>query len=82
MALYQEINAVLMHWNPIGVSGSDLETEYVRYIEELILCVQNKGDLLSLIHEIEGNRIGFFYTREEDREWVAKQLLELFKESD
>jgi len=72
MALFQEINGVLKQWNPIGVSGSDLETEYVRYIEELILNVQNKGDLLGLIHDIEGNRIRHFYTLEKDREWVTK----------
>ncbi|MFC5191838.1 hypothetical protein ACFPIK_08670 [Algoriphagus aquatilis] len=81
MNVTSKINDILKDWNPIGVSGKDLENEYTRYIEEIILCVKNNGDLLSLINDIEGNRIGFFYTKEEERKSVVARILELFQQN-
>lgn len=79
MNFYYEINKILKDWNPIGVSGSDLETEYIRYIDEIIECIRDKRDLFSLLNDIEGNRIGFFYTSEVVRKDVARRILDLYK---
>lgn len=73
-----EINEILKGWNPICVSGSDLGMEYVRYIDEILECRKNKEDLFSLLNDIEGNRIGSFYTSEEVRRDVAEKILGLF----
>lgn len=79
MPFSTEINEILKGWNPIGVSGSDLELEYVRYIDEIIECIKNKEELFSLLNDIEGNRIGSFYTSEEVKRDVAKKILGLFE---
>ena len=79
MSFSTEINEILKSWNPIGVSGSDLELEYVRYIDEIIKCINDKEDLFTLLNDIEGNRIGYFYTSEEVIRDVAKKILGLFE---
>ena len=80
MDINYEINEALKSWNPIGVKGVDLEIEYVRYVDEIIDCVRNKNNLLNLIEDIEGNRIGFFYTSSEDRKLVVDQILSILEE--
>lgn len=79
MNYFEEINEILKYWNPIDVSGSDLETEYVRYIDEIIQYIKDNEDLLSLLNDIEGSRIGSFYTSEEKRKDVVRRILELYK---
>lgn len=37
---------------------------------------KDKEDLFSLLNDIEGNRIGSFYTSEEVRRDVAKKILD------
>ncbi|MEY3565289.1 MAG: hypothetical protein RJA23_1459, partial [Bacteroidota bacterium] len=44
----------------------------------IIECRKNKEDLFSLLNDIEGNRIGSFYTSEEVRRDVAEKILWLF----
>jgi len=78
MNIHDSINEILKEWNPIGVRGQDLEHEYERYIDEIIECVQEGENLLELIEDIEGNRIGFFYTSTEARSRVIEKLMKLF----
>ena len=72
-----EINKVLMDWNPIGVPYPDLETEYVRYIDEIIAVISELERLNDLIDDIEGNRIGYFYTSSEKRNEVSQNLFNI-----
>lgn len=78
MDLYLSINDILKEWNPIGVKGIDLVHEYERYIEEIIECVKKDKNLLELIEDIEGNRIGYFYTSPDARLLVVNKVLKLF----
>ncbi|WP_075348895.1 hypothetical protein [Algoriphagus marinus] len=80
MDIKYKINEVLKIWNPIGIKGKDLDNEYLRYVDEIIECVNTKKNLLGLIEDIEGNRIGFFYTSKKDRELVVDQILKIFNE--
>lgn len=75
-----KINEILKTWNPIGVRGYDLNNEYLRYVDEIIECIKNNKNLMDLIEDIEGNRIGFFYTSKKDREQVVDQILKIFNE--
>ncbi|WP_297335818.1 hypothetical protein [Algoriphagus sp.] len=78
MDINYKINEILKIWNPIGVRGNDLDNEYLRYVDEIIECVNNNKNLMDLIEDIEGNQIGFFYTSKEDREMVVDQILKIF----
>ncbi|WP_339877216.1 hypothetical protein [uncultured Algoriphagus sp.] len=78
MDLYYSINNILKEWNPICVKGIDLEHEYERYIDEIIECVKKDNNLLELIEDIEGNRIGYLYTSIDKRLWVVNEVLKLF----
>jgi len=78
MDLSYSINNILKEWNPIGVKGIDLEHEYERYIDEIIECVKKDKNLLELIEDIEGNRIGYFYTSAAARLLVVNKILKLF----
>jgi hypothetical protein len=78
MFINYKINEILKIWNPIGVKGKGLDNEYLRYVDEIIDCVNNNKNLLNLIEDIEGNRIGFFYTSKKDRELVVVQILKIF----
>jgi hypothetical protein len=49
-------------------------------VDEIIECVNNNKNLMDLIEDIEGNRIGFFYTSKKDRELVVDQILKIFNE--
>lgn len=75
------INEILKEWNPIGVKGQDLDHEYERYINEIVECAKNGADLLGLIEDIEGNRIGFFYTSADARLKVVEKVKKLFESS-
>ena len=80
MDLRNEINKVLIEWDPIGIANhTDIESEYSRYIDEIIEVINNKDQLASLIYDIEGNRIGFFYTSDEDKHNVIDKILKIGK---
>ena len=78
MNLKSKINQILIDWDPIGIKEqTNIENEYSRYIDEIIEVMDNKRKLKDLIYEIEGIRIGFFYTTEKEKEHVIESIFKL-----
>ncbi|WKK80183.2 hypothetical protein [Marivirga arenosa] len=64
MNIKSNINSILMEWDPIGIKEhTDIENEKLR----------------DLIYEIEETRIGFFFTNDQEKEFVVESIFKLNK---
>jgi hypothetical protein len=78
MDIYNAINQILIEWDPIGVSKhTNINDEYSRYIPEIIEVMDDKAKLKELIYNIEGVKIGFFYTSDEEKKRVIDKIYSL-----
>ncbi len=59
--IYNEINKILMEWNPIGVDESVLNTEYASYIAEIVETISDFDKLVKQLEDILINKIGLAY---------------------
>ena len=80
--LEKKINAILMGWDPIGIGKIEgfehnLWEEYLMYIPKLKESLQKGESILPIVHWIERESIGHFYTSEERRIEIAIQLEQL-----
>ena len=77
--LEKKINAQLMDWDPIGVGRMEgfehnLWEEYLMYIPKLKEALQNGEPIKPVLDSIERESIGYFYTSEDRRAEISRQI--------
>lgn len=77
--LDKKINAQLMDWDPIGVGNMEgfehnLWEEYLMYIPKLRGALQKGEAIKPILDWIEGESIGGFFTSEERRAEISRQI--------
>ncbi|MBD8488439.1 hypothetical protein IFO69_06735 [Echinicola sp. CAU 1574] len=77
-----KINEILIAWDPIGLKEmqgyqENVVIEYARYIPEIRKVMSDKVKLSKLIYEIEGERIGYHYSSDGDKQKCINSIFTL-----
>ena len=75
MKLTEQINTVLMDWNPIGVGADIAESEYEEYIPQLIQKAKDQKELTVYLEKILVNDMGLSYNRDDKTQRESVQTV-------
>lgn len=61
--LVNQINNVLIEWNPIGVPSEIAATEYKMYIPSIISCLRDNKELSKYLEQLLTKQMGLEYSQ-------------------
>mgnify|MGYP000764611519 FL=1 len=61
--LIDQINKVLINWDPIGVGADIAETEYIDYIPQIIKNATDESQLMVYLEQMLLNDMGLSYNK-------------------
>ena len=79
--LYEEINQILMIWNPIGVEQTIVEDEYQGYISLILGSINCEDSLIQCLEEILQNMGLRYNTKQQnaDLREISKKIMAVYE---
>ena len=79
---YEIVNDILAKWDPIGVPDTVAMTEYIDYVQRLLLKRDNLDDLIKELETIITKDIGLEYNADNptDKEHTIKYATTIFND--